>query len=52
VPADVAAIVYPPQLEPFRIRKLWQLARQTDRAGDVETCWLRSIRETIWQRIK
>ena len=39
VPADVASIVYPPQLEPFRIRKLWQLARQTDRAGDVETCW-------------
>jgi hypothetical protein len=39
VPADVAAIVDSSQKEALRICELWQLARQSDRAGDVETCW-------------
>ena len=38
VPADVAAIVDSSQLETLRVPELWQLARQSDRAGDVETC--------------
>ena len=37
VPADVAAIVDSPQLEPFRVRELRQLARQSYPAGDVKT---------------
>ena len=39
VPADVAAIVHPSQEETFRVRKLRQLAWQSDRAGLVETRW-------------
>jgi hypothetical protein len=39
VPADVAAIVDSSQQETRRVRELWQLARQSDRTGDVETCW-------------
>jgi hypothetical protein len=38
VPADVAAIVDSPQQETLWVPELWQLARQSDRAGDVETC--------------
>src|ERR1700733_6168997 len=38
VPADVAAIVDSSQQETLRVRVLWQLARQSDRTGDVETC--------------
>jgi hypothetical protein len=37
VPANVAAIVHPSQKETFRVRELRQLARQSDRAGVVET---------------
>jgi hypothetical protein len=39
VPADVAAIVHPSQKEPLRVRELRQFARQSDRAGLVETRW-------------
>jgi NAD(P)-dependent dehydrogenase (short-subunit alcohol dehydrogenase family) len=38
VPADVAAIVDSSQQETLRVRELWQLAWQSDRDGDVETC--------------
>lgn len=37
MPADVAATVHPSQEETFRVRELQQLARQSDRAGMVET---------------
>src|ERR1700678_2803832 len=39
VPADVAAIVHPPQKETLRVRELRQLAWQSDGAGVVETRW-------------
>jgi len=38
LPADVAAIVDSSQEEALRVRELSQLARQWDRAGDVDTC--------------
>jgi hypothetical protein len=38
VPADVAAIVDSSLQEPLRIYERWQLSRQSDRAGSVETC--------------
>jgi hypothetical protein len=38
VPTDVAAIVDSSQQATLRVRELWQLARQSDRAGDVKTC--------------
>jgi hypothetical protein len=39
VPADVAAaIVDSSKKETLRVTKVWQLARQADRAGNVETC--------------
>jgi hypothetical protein len=39
VPADIAAIVDSSQQKTLRVRELWQFARQSDRAGNVETCW-------------
>jgi hypothetical protein len=38
VPANVAAIVDSSQLEPFRVRELWQLTRQPYCAGDLKAC--------------
>ena len=37
VPADVAAIVDSSQQKTLRVRELWQLARQPDRAGAAES---------------
>jgi hypothetical protein len=39
MPTDVSAIVHPSQLEAFRVHVLRQLARESDRAGMVETRW-------------
>jgi hypothetical protein len=38
VPADVAAIVDSSQQETPCVPELWQLAGQSDRTGDIETC--------------
>ena len=38
LPADVAAVVDSSQQDTLGVPELWQLARQSDGAGDVKTC--------------
>ena len=51
VPTNVATIVDSSQLETLRVRELRQLARQSDRAGDVETCWNFVVQALVWALI-
>jgi hypothetical protein len=39
VPADVAAVVHPSEKNTLRVVVLRQLARHSNGAGDVNTCW-------------
>ena len=51
VPTNVATIVDSSQLETLRVRELRQLARQSDRAGDVETCRNFVVQALVWALI-